>query len=555
MFKLKTKQYINILKQNKQLIINHKTIEKSKILKQEKSVFSIYDDNNMPQDALLKLDIMQKDIVKTYLTTLIETPNQIINIVQDKDVIKYENSYLTNDTIIQIPKSEFNSTNNFFKSSGIDFILSPFHILNHHNEINILSNSLTILIYNNILYSITLDNGQNIIDYTSKILTSMSDISSEDELEEHSDTIFTLFNEVHFLEMQQFLNDTISEFYTKFEDKEISQISIIHNQEILSDEQIDQLNDETMLDIKYQNIKINDYIDVLVEQNDGDKYSFITPRVKKQDKNSIILWGLLALLSFSIILAIITLGSENTTKDSKIKPSMPKEKEAIKVSDKLDKIPKLVKKEPKKIEKIMVIQPNHKTINNQIKQEIQMLFDTVPYNALLKELEIIKDSSTFVVNFVSGTNSLDDMQSKLKNIYQESQLLLTHQNKSIVNNIIENSSIITTNIEQTINLSKYKKENLLSIPKATKYLQSICIQNSKIKFVSKTNDKFITYNFAIKSTLLKPDDFFNFINNLNKLSKSININLPIKFSNTKKGLDVQYTLQYHQSNKDIKLKK
>jgi hypothetical protein len=554
-FKNKIKQYINILRQDNHLKIDNKILDNGSIINHQYSSFVIYDPNNIPQDAHLKLELLQKELSQTYLATLTESTNQTIVSVNEKDIVKYNYAFLTHELNVQIPKNEIKNTKAFYGNNNIDYILSPFQILINHIESSLLISSLNMLVYNNNIYFIITDQQRNIIDFGIKQISSIEDISKDDEFANDNGTLESVFNELHFLEIQQFLNDTISEFYQEFEDKEIGKIEILYAHKVMFPEQIEQLSDETMLDINYELVKLEEQIDTLVQSQDGKKYSFVEPAIKAKD-NSIYLWTILAGLSFAIIFALVILLGN----DDKAQPVKKEQKNLTKtvknIDNKLDKLP-VVKKEQKIKKEVptTVLLLNHKEINRQIHQEISMLFDVVPYDAVLKELEIVSGGSTFVVNFVANSNSLADMQAKLKNIYKDTQLLLTHKNNAIVNNIVENSMMITTNIKNTNALSSYKKTKHLSIAQVTKYLEKICIKNSNIKFRSKQQGKYLTYNFTIKSTIKQPQDFFNFINNINKLERSINIAFPIKFTKTKQGLIVQYKLQYHQYAKELKLKK
>ena len=69
MYKNNKEQYVNILKQDKQLKIDYKILQDKKIIKQEVSTF-LLDGDNISQDAIFKLETLQKNIPKTYLSTL-----------------------------------------------------------------------------------------------------------------------------------------------------------------------------------------------------------------------------------------------------------------------------------------------------------------------------------------------------------------------------------------------------------------------------------------------------------------------------------------------------
>ena len=68
------------------------------------------------------------------------------------DVIGYDSVKLDNKYSIVIPKNELTSTTRYFSNSGIDYIISPFTILNEYVQDNSIKNSINVLIYNNVVY-------------------------------------------------------------------------------------------------------------------------------------------------------------------------------------------------------------------------------------------------------------------------------------------------------------------------------------------------------------------------------------------------------------------
>ena len=152
-----------------------------------------------------------------------------------------------------------------------------------------------------------------------------------------------------------------------------------------------------------------------------------------------------------------------------------------------------------------------------IVQNIQMLFDVIPYNSVLKDIEINQKSSTYVANFIASSSSMIDMQTKLKNIYAESKVLLQHKNKIIENTIIQNDNIKSKyNFNQKIDLVKYKIYKFLSTSKATSYLSGLLPKGSVIKFDAKEKSNFQSYHFSIISKVSTPQEFFQFVETLNK---------------------------------------
>ncbi len=541
MFSSNKKQYVNILKQNKQLNLDYVILQDKRILKQEQSSFLVID-NNMPQDALFKLDTLQKNIPNTYLSSLFEGNRQKVIPTKDVDVIGYEAVRLDSKYSIVAPKNEITSAARYFANSGIDYIVSPFSILYEYIQDKSVKNSLNVLIYNNILYVMILNDLKQIVSCEVKELTPFEQVSdksfSDDEIVDQK-----LYEEVHFLEIQQFLNDMVQQYYSEYDDVEfLEQVKILYTLKPLSDEQINSIYETIMVDVSYESIEIGNYLSLITQKDDANKYSFIDPRIKKQNKNTMI-WVILALVSILAVGAVVY----NTILN---KPEIIEEKVQKKEIQK--KAKEIVKKEI--IVEKEVEFPNHIFLNNRVLQDIYMLFDIVPYDAILKDLEINKANSTYVCIFTPDSKSLEDMQVKLLNVYKESKVLLKHQNKTMLNTIIENEQVLEA--DKPIHYSKYDKFEFLSIGKATEYLNKLLLNDSIIKFIEKESKEYLVYKFSVKSVVKTPKEFFDFIEKVNNQNISILLDYPIVFSKLNNGIEIKYNLLLNQNHKKtVELKK
>jgi len=531
-FSSNKKQYINILKQNKQLNVSYAILQDKKILKQEQSSFLIAD-NTMPQDALFKLDTLQKNLPLSYLTSLFEGDRQQVVLTQDVDVIGYDSIKLDSQYSIVIPKNELTSKLRYFANSGIDYIISPFTILNEYIQDNSIKNSLNLLIYNNVVYIIILNELKLIVQCAVKSLTPFDQVSdksfSDDEIVDQK-----LYEEVRFLEIQQFLSDIVQEYYSQNSDVEfLEQVKFLYTLKPLLDEQIKSLYETIMVDVNYEAINMEQYLFRIAQKDDTIKYSFIDPRVKKQNKNNLF-WIIFALLSFLIVFGVLYTQLNSSKETTKQKIQQKKEKQ------------KVAKK--KIIEKKEILFPNHILANNSFLQNVYMLFDMVPYDAVLKDLEITQTGSTYVCMFVPPSQSFKDMRVKLLNLYKESKILLKHKNKSILNIIIENDTFLSPN--KKIVEKRYPNFEFLSVGQATDYINNLLIDQSTIKFLDKKEKGYLTYIFTIKSLVRTPKEFFDFIDSLNKQQLSITLDYPIAFHKINDGIEVQYSLLLHQKNKE-----
>ena len=540
MYKNNKEQYVNILTQDKQLKVDYKILQDKKILKQEVSSF-LLNNNEISKDAIFKLDALQKDINKTYLSTLYTDENQVVKLNSEIDKNKYKSVTLNEQLSIAIPTKDIEHSASFFQNSGLDYLLSPFSILNEHANKLLSKNSLNILLYNNMVYALTLDENKEINKGYTKSLTPFENIKDSNF---YGDDIVgqKLYEEVYFLELQEIISDIIEKYYEDIsKDDEISfleKINIFYTIKQLSDEQIELIHDSVMIDINYTPISIEESFDFLIQKPTVANYSFLSARVKKST-NSVTLWITLLIITILTIGGILFYKISNTQEDT-----TPKEDQVKKVEKKVD----VAKKE---IAETVIKLPNHNLLNTNILERTLMFFDLIPFDAVLLELELRKNSSTFVCNFTIDSNASEEMIKKLSKIYDESKIILQHNNKAIISTIISNDGYKALKKEKSnYAILKYQKHEFMTTAKFTEYLNSIVIKDSNVKYISKVQEKFLTYNYTITSLVNTPKEFFDFIAKLNKKEIPLNIKYPVEFAKVKDKIEVKFNLQFHQQKKN-----
>ena len=532
MFKNNKKQYINILRQLKQLKIDYTSIQNDKVIKQENSTF-IQTTDSLPQDAIVKLDILQKDITNSYISSLYTNGDQLILPKENKDLQQNEIVHLGDEHIISIAKENLDLYKRYFQNSGIDYIFSPFTILYNTIENRLSSNSINILIIENKLFIIIVNKDKKLVKFLTKVLTDFNNIQDSNF---YTDDIIgqKLYDEVHSLEIQQTLSDIIEEYYNQNDGVDFfSQLNIYYSIKQLNDEQLDLLHESLMLEVLYNPINIDEHIYKLSQKINATEYSFISPRNKK-NKNTSTLWLSILLLSTLVVGGTLYYKvSQDIPESKEIKPSIKTIKDIQKV----------------KVEKVIKL-PNHTYLNNKIVEQTLMLFNIIPYDAVLQELKIRTDKSTFVTIFLADSTTATEVQNKLKQIYEDSKIILKHKNNAILSTIIENTKVIDKKTDKNIvNKIEYQKYKFVDSNKFTKYLSIITPKDTKIKFMSQNKGEFLTYNFELKSSIKTPKDFFNIIEKLNKKDVPINLIYPLEFAKTKNGIMITYNLQFHQLNK------
>jgi len=114
-----------------------------------------------------------------------------------------------------------------------------------------------------------------------------------------------LYEEVHFLEIQQFLSEVVQDYYTQNSDVEfLEQVKILYTLKPLSDEQVHSLYETIMVDIDYEVINMEQYLFKITQKEDIIKHSFIDPRVKKQNKSTMT-WIIFAIVSIMVVLGLL----------------------------------------------------------------------------------------------------------------------------------------------------------------------------------------------------------------------------------------------------------
>ncbi len=538
MFKKDKRQYINIIRNDKQIKLDGQTLINGKETKRENTSFLIKEDETVPGDFIYKLQVMEKNIPDTYISSISVNGFQQIVSSDELDSDLYNLVQLNDTYNIIIPKNEIENEKLLFDNS-IDYIFSPFTLLYEQLSNKVSKNSLNLLINDNTLYIILLDKDKNISLNTIHSLTSFENIK---ESQFYKDDISgqKLYDEVYFLEIQQTLSDLIQTYYQENKDVEfIEEVNILYTINQLSDEQLDSLHETLMAKVNYYYINLEDKLKILSKKPNAAKYSFIPPRPKKQSSNPMV-WGGLALASVICVAGVLyykTQTAQPVTDEKKIEKEQSVKKEQL-------------KKQPAPEVKTITL-PDHTAINKNIIQELMTLFDIIPYDAVLKELQIQDNSSTVVCSFIANSTSPQDLKENLEKIYTRSDIILSHHNNAILSSIINSEGKIKKEDGVKI-LKEYKDFKYVSIAKITQYLKSKLAQTANILFVSKKEENFTTYNFSVSNIIKEPKEFFDILEDINKKNIPLNISYPVEFAKVNEGIMVKYNIQYHQKNKQIK---
>ncbi len=537
MFQSNKIQYVNIIQEENTLKVDYILQDNKSTIKEESSSFLLYNET-ISKDVIFKLESLQKETLRTYLTALYTSQDQIV--VERSSVNKSTHKAIALDDkySISIAKTAIKQKVESFQTAGLDYLISPFTILNEHLKSNYERNSLNIFLYNDKLYIIISNNNQDIVQSFTIDIVSICNIK-ESNFNTQENQNSELYSEMYFLELEQKLNDIIEEYYSSNKGIEFfEKINIFHSKDLLTNEQIESLSDTLLVQTTYKSIDMNNTLKTLLAKPNIKQYSFTEPRVKKSTY-TILLWIILLLVSVGLVGSILY---------SKITEPKTLE-EIVKVKQVLKQQEKIIDQEikPKAKEEVIVIKlPNHNLQNTTIIDQTLVFFDLVAYDSVLLELAINKNSSTFVSNFTLDSNSSNVMISELSNFYEESKIILQHKNNGLISTIISNNGYKIISEKNKASYLTYKHHDFYKIPNFTQFLKTIVLKDSDIKYISSVQEKYLTYQYTVISNVKTPEEFFKFVALLNQKQISLNINYPIEFAKTNEGIEVKFNLEFHQ---------
>jgi len=513
--------YINAIKYKTQLKINYKKLSNNDIIQTDSSTFLAYDEI-MGRDIASKLISNQMEVDNTYISTLlIQDDTKLLKKDQPKPK-DCEITILNDNYNIAVSKNTLFETKNYFEKSGIDYIFSAYHILNSHIEKNPCNNNLVILLFNNQAFCVILDSNSQIV-YNKKInLTTFEEIK-ESKFYENEVLGQKLFDEVYALELYELIKKTIEDFYSITKDIFIEKISLLYNLKLLSEDQIEQMGKDFMIDITYHPISVDEELFELSKDPRKHHKSFIKPRKKVNNrlKNSLLITIIVLLLA--AIAYLFAPSIEKFLKDEGTKKDIPK---------------KVIKK---------VELPNHIEKNNQIELNILNAFEIIPYDVVLKEFVLEKNSLSMDINLLNKDTFIKVLQPGLLKYYKKAQIEFTENKNQILEATIKASDYKKA---QSVNYKDYKdsyiENEFMPIIRVTEQMKILFPENSTVTFKSSFKSEVNTFNYLVDVVVQKPLDFFDIIDRLNNELYSINITYPISFTKTAAGIEIEFTVQFHQ---------
>ena len=523
----KNTQFINIIKSQQNIKINYQILNDNKIIKSEHSTF-LFDNNEVSTDAKIKIASLNDKKKETFVSAVCENINQRI-VTNDIPKNKEETSiYFDTKHNIVLENHEISNSLEFYGKDEVDYFISAYTILHSIMNDKLDEKSLNILIHNENLYAIILDENKRYVFSSIKKLPSYSDLC-ENEFFNDEISKQKLYEEMYLLQMQENISSIIEEFYNINNNSYfIENTNIYYTIKQLSDEQINILNKDLLLNIHYKQVVIDNHIFKMVLKPSIVKHSFTKVRKKETNKKVIVGLVLIFILSFSAAAGLYWYKQNE-------KNNLIKIKQEKLLREKLAKA---------KIEEIAM--PNHKLINTNYKNFIVSIFDTIGTDSTLKEIKLLKDESTLVYNFTKENSYELNLKPALLKIYKNSENILTSKNNNSYTAIIANNNVKESiDTKASILYKPNKKYKKLLKKDIEKYLNKI-LTDSKIKYYRSYSLKYNSFAYTVTQDVKTPESFFDNIDKLNNQYYSIILKFPIEFIKSNNTIKIKYTLVFNQ---------
>jgi hypothetical protein len=528
----KSAQFVSIIKYYNQLKLDVKELVNNDIVKSEQSSFLI-SSATVPQDVVYKIKALEQNNPQTYVSTLCDS-NEYKLYTKTEIANKDEYSVVNLNALydIALNKSTLFETQYFYEASGLDYIFSPFHILNLHCEQNPSASTLNGLILNNSLYILILNEKNEIVYHSVEALTSFEEIQQSNF---YDNEIFgqKLFDEIYYFEIENIIGTVLEKFYESKAKLFIDKVTILHMIKQLNDEQVNTLHKELLIEVNYHPIQIDDYMYELAKNNDKTKNSFSKPRKKEKSK---------FVMFFLIFLSLLITLSGFYLYDYMQNKKIEVEQENIQQSQERQQ-QALIKKE----EKNKPTLPNHIDKNMQVEGRILNLFDIISYSVVLDEFVLGLDDLTFYASILEDDVYIKTMQPALLKEYKYSTLQYLDSQGPDLKIVVNNSEYIKpAKLNNT--LPNYNIREFLPKQRVEEQLKSVLNEHAVISFRSDYKSDITTFNYMVNTLYESPLELFELFDRLNQLNYSINVSYPVSMKRLDEGaIEAGFILQFHQN--------
>lgn len=513
--------YINAVKYKAQLKINYKKLKNNDIVETNNSTF-IAKDDILSRDIAHKLTAQSNEIDLTYISTLlIQEDTKLLKKNQTISSKDYKISPLNDEYNVAVSKNTLFETKNYFEKCGVDYIFSAYHILNLHIEQKTCNNNLVVLLFNNQAFCLILNAKGEIVFNKTISITTFEEIKDSDFYE--NDILGQkLFDEMYALELHEAIKETIEEFYSISKNVFIEKVSLLYNLKQLQEEEVEKMTNDFMIDVTYHPISVDEELFELSKDTHVHK-SLIKPRPKPSGnmKNWI---ATLVILALILGIAYLFIPFEEL------------------LNDKKEEIVKQEIVQPKTIQL-----PNHIAKNQFIENRLLKLFEVIPYDMVLKEIHLDTNTLKINANLLNKDTYLKVIEPELNKQYVKSNIEIKEDKLPILEGIILSENLKTKYIPKTKDYKEtYIINEFMPIIRVTEQLKMLFPEDTIINFKSNFKSDVVTFNYLVNVVVQNPLEFFAIVNNINNELYSINVSYPLSLVKTEAGIEVEFTLQFHQ---------
>jgi len=510
--------FINAIKYDNQLKCDYKKLNKDEITNTNNSSF-ITDADILPNDIAIKINSSQEEVSHTYISTLLL--NDTAKLVDNKSSSKLKDCDITkfnNELDVVVLKTTLFETKNYFEKTGIDFIFSAFHILSLHLEQNVLKNQIVTLLHNSKAFIVVVDNESNVV-YNDVIeLPKFNDIKKthffEDDLQRQK-----LFDEIYYLKVYEAITNSINKFYEEGKDSFIEKVTILYSLKQLTNDDIDKLSDDMLLDIEYHPINIDEEIFELVKNKHINK-SFILPRAKKSKKS----WS--TNIIFMLLVLALFAGFYYVYKNFDEIQNKPKEEL---LADNKN-----------------ISLPDHINANYKVKQNLEDAIINVPYDMVLDTLTLNEESLKLQGTLLKDDSFIKSIKPSYEKIYDDINIEYLEENKKT---LVKVEVDLDNKIEKEIAIQpkvNYINDDFIPSVAVSEQLSILLGDNAIVKFNSSKNGDVTKFIYDAEIIVASPVEFLNKIDEINNELYSVIVSYPIVFSKADTKLKVNFQIIYNQ---------
>ncbi|MFW3382184.1 hypothetical protein, partial [Aliarcobacter butzleri] len=198
-------------------------------------------------------------------------------------------------------------------------------------------------------------------------------------------------------------------------------------------------------------------------------------------------------------------------------------------------------------QKVLESLPNHVILNDKIKKRVKAIFDSVPNNVAVKEVNIDENNLELKVFSIQEEN-LNLLNLALNSLYVNNESkIITPNAKTNFDAVVVSKNEIEINTEYDNSTKDYLTDEQFNIESVTEQLKILMPETAIIRYIETIDAKKVeVFSYKVAILITEPNEFFELINKLNEELYSINLKYPISFKRTDNGIEVEFNLEFNQ---------